>query len=155
MTNNGLRNPINDTIEMPSFYCRDQFGRISIYRFENIIISEFSGPCSNRIVKQYFAALLSLIEKVSPRPWGYLSVSHNFEAVTEYALATLDTSFERSIKMGCAADAYVIDSALGKEQLRSLRVKYVTEDTLSDVLFESFDDAFRYLSNKISLITET
>lgn len=145
-----LEDPLTQTVSLPVFHCRDRYGVISIHRLGNILVSQFSGPCSHTIVEKYFHGLLPHIEAMNGEPWAYMSISRDIEAVTQSALAVLDDSFARSARLGCVADAYVINSALGREQLRSLREKYVKGIAFSEVLFDSYQSAFSYLQDRLS-----
>lgn len=132
------------------FTCNDRFGAISLHRLDNIVVSQFKGPCSDRVVKSYVRAMLPEIQAFNGTPWAYMSMSVTLEAFTDCALKCLTDSFARSREYGCVADAYVIKSVLGKEQLRSIREKFETQRPLSEVMFTSFDAACVYLNERLS-----
>jgi pyoverdine/dityrosine biosynthesis protein Dit1 len=132
------------------FECKSRFGSISIRQIDNIVITEFSGPCGLELVKKYTKALHGIVEQLEITAWGYLSISEDFEAFTDEALVELAYSFAHCQQAGCVADAYVLPSIFGQNQIKKIRDKFGTHMPFEQVLFQTFEHAVNYLRKQVS-----
>ena len=140
----------NKTETPPLFECKDRFSSISIRLFDNVVVTEFTGPCGVELVKQYTHALHEFIKGFKGASWGYLSISRNFEAATKEAIVELAYSFAHCQKFGCVADAYVIESLVGQKQIKAMREKFGTHTPFDHVLFANCEQAIAYLRKTVS-----
>ncbi|NMH61243.1 hypothetical protein [Alteromonas ponticola] len=151
------RNVINYEFEQhtqtaPLFRVADRYAEIVVVRLADILVTEFVGPCGKSLVQKYTKKLEQVVRQFNSKPWAYLSVSRNFDALTDEAVTALVESFAFCTRHGCVADAYIINSPVGKHQVAAIRKQFSVARAFDDVLFTQFDDAFEFLSLELARI---
>ncbi|WP_440056474.1 hypothetical protein ACSLBF_20435 (plasmid) [Pseudoalteromonas sp. T1lg65] len=126
---------------MTKYQLKAQSGKLTVWAEEPMIISSFEGNINETLIYFLNESLSKCLAEFKTDKWVYVSYSNQAKAATPGAYKMLVQSAKDSIASGCVAAAYVLDSAIAKDQTKKMRAELGLPEPFEDVLFDTLEEA--------------
>lgn len=131
------------------FNGRDKHGTYRL-RYENqILYSVVIGAVGASLVKKFIADMLQMYDSIEDHKWGYLADLSQCQAWTLEAENTLPDAHKKAMERGCVVDAYLMGTALLREQAKKVRKNAEIDSDIDQHIFADIPSAERFIRSII------